>query len=128
MSTASPASVDLAQRLNDLLDHIRQGRILEAMEEFYADDAVMEEPAYGRTEGLPANIEREKAFLASVREWKGFDVAAIGVGENVTFYEHTMDWVDVDGENVHVEQIARAIWKDGKIVHERFYYDNAGKG
>lgn len=98
------------------------------MDEFYAENAVMEEPAYGRTEGLAANIEREKAFIASVKEWKGFDVAAIGVDDNVTFYEHTMDWVDVDGENMHVEQIARAIWKDGKIVHERFYYDHAGKG
>ncbi len=98
---------------------------MEAMEEFYAPDVVMEEPAYGKTVGLPANLERERTFVASVREFKGFEARNVGVGENVSFYENVMDWVDVDGNAIHVEQISVAEWRDGKIVRERFYYDRA---
>jgi len=115
--------VDLAARLDDLINYIATGRILDAMTEFYAENTVMEEPAYGATAGLAENIEREKAFLASVKEWKGFEVKGKSVGENVTMYEHTMDWVDVNDNDVHVEQVAVAYWENGKIVHERFYYN-----
>lgn len=110
------------ERLDDLIDFIRTGRIMDAMTEFYDESAVMEEPAYGKTIGLAANIERERKFVDSVKEWKGFDVIAVGAVDNVSFYEHTMDWVTQDGQKVHVEQVAVAKWKNGKIVHERFYY------
>ncbi len=118
----STTTHNVRERLDDLIDHIRTGRIMEALTEFYAEDAVMEEPAYGKTVGLAANIEREQAFVDGVKEWKGFDVISIGAGDDVSFYEHTMDWVTQDGTEVHVEQVAVAKWKGGKIVHERFYY------
>jgi hypothetical protein len=34
-----------------------------------------------------------------------------------------MDWIATDGTPVHVEQVVVAEWRDGRIVHERFYYD-----
>lgn len=110
-------------RIHDLLDYIRDGRILDAMHEFYAEDVVMEEPGHGRTEGFAANFKREEEFVASVAEFKGFEVPHVGVGDNVSFYENVMDWVGQDGNAVHVEQVSVATWKDGKIVHERFYYN-----
>lgn len=109
-------------RIHELLDYIRNGRIIDAMSEFYADDVVMDEPAYGKTVGLAANIEREKKFVASVKEFKGFE-ANVAVGDGLSIYENVMDWIDVDGKAQHVEQTAVQKWKDGKIVHERFYYN-----
>ncbi len=114
---------NLQTRIEDLLDYIRNGRIIDAMHEFYDDYLTMTEPAYGDTVGLAANIIREQAFVDSVKEWKNFDVTAISVGEDVTAYESVMDWVNTDGDDIHVEQVAVAKWKDGKIVHERFYYN-----
>ncbi|MEO1237815.1 MAG: ester cyclase [Planctomycetota bacterium] len=111
-------------RLHDLLDTIRNGRIMDAMNEFYADDVVMSEPAYGDTVGLAANLEREEKFVASVKEFKGFETPAVAVGDNVGIYENVMDWVDVNGNDIHVEQTVVQRWNaDGKITHERFYYD-----
>ena len=109
-------------RIDELIDYIRQGKILEAMKEFYADDVVMTEP-YHTTKGLAANIEREKAFLAGVKEWKNFEVKATVIGGDVSMSEQVMDWVNTDGTAVHGEQVAVARWKNGKIVHERFYYN-----
>jgi hypothetical protein len=49
---------NLQQRLQGLLSHIRQGKIIEAMNEFYAKDTVMRDNADPPTKGLAANIER----------------------------------------------------------------------
>lgn len=118
MSTAN-----LQQRLNDLFGYIRQGKIIEAMNEFYDKDIVMQENTNPPTKGLDANIEREKKFMSGVKELKGFIITASGVGDKVTFYESTSDIVTTGGVPVHVEQVSVAKWKNGKIVHERFYYD-----
>jgi ketosteroid isomerase-like protein len=114
---------NLQQRLQDLLNHIRQGKIIEAMNEFYDKDTVMQNNANPPTKGLAANIEREKQFMSGVKEWKGFTVTASGVGDNVTFYESTSNFVTTGGQPVHLEQVSVAKWKNGKLVHERFYYD-----
>jgi len=112
-------------RIHELLDYVRSGRIMEAMNEFYDDDVVMEEPMYGKTVGLAANLERERNFVDSVKEFKGFEASKVAEGDGVSFYENVMDWVDVDGNEIHAEQAVVAEWKDGKIVHERFYYNTA---
>ena len=62
-------------------------------------------------------------FLSSVGGVQNFEVTAHGVGDDVTFYENVMDWIDVNDQPVHVEQLVVARWKDGKIIHERFYYN-----
>lgn len=109
-------------RIHELLEYVRDGRIMEAMEEFYADDVVMEEPAYGRTEGLEANLERERRFVDSVARFKRFEAKNVATAPGASFYENVMEWTDVSGNDQHVEQAVAAEWKEGKIVRERFYY------
>ena len=121
------STVNLQQRLDALFEYVRQGQIIDAMNEFYDKDTIMQDNANPPTKGLAANVEREKQFLSGVKEWKGFNVTASGVGDNVTFYESTMDFIATNGRPVHLEQASVAKWKNGKIVHERFYYDTGKK-
>ena len=117
------STTNLQQRLNDLFGYIRQGKIIEAMNEFYDKDTVMQENANPPTKGLATNIEREKQAMSGVKELKGYTITASSVGDNPTFYESTSDYVTTGGEPGHVEQVSVAKWKNDKIVHERFYYD-----
>jgi hypothetical protein len=119
----TPTTITLQDRLEDLFSYIREGRILDAINEFYAEDAVMQENNLPPTVGREANLEREKQFLSTVKDWQRFDVTAKGVGEDVTFYETVMDWVTTDGTPVHVEQMVVAKWQDGKIINERYYHN-----
>ncbi len=121
------SATTLHQRLQGLLDHIRGGKVIEAMNEFYDHETVMQDNANPPTKGLAANIEREKQFLSGVKEWKGFDVKVSAAGDHVTFYECTVDFIATNGQPVHMEQVSVAKWKNGKIVHERFYYDTGTK-
>lgn len=86
-------AINLQDRLEDLFAYIRQGRILDAINEFYAEDAGMQENDQPPTVGREANLESEKQFLSTVKDWKRFEVTAKGVGDDVTFYETVMDWV-----------------------------------
>ena len=121
------SATNLHQRLQGLLDHIRSGKVIEAMNEFYDHETVMQDNANPPTKGLAANIEREKQFLSGVKEWKGFDVKVSAAGDHVTFYECSGDFIATNGQPVHMEQVSVAKWKNGKIVHERFYYDTGTK-
>ena len=121
---SEPTTITLQDRLEDLFSYIREGRILDAINEFYTKDAVMQENNLPPTVGREANFEREKQFLSTVKEWQRFDVTAKGVGEDVTFYETVMDWVTTDGTPVHVEQVVVAKWRNGKIIHERYYHNS----
>ncbi|MDJ0520834.1 MAG: hypothetical protein QNJ90_02030 [Planctomycetota bacterium] len=112
----------LMKRLEDLCQWIREGKIIEAMYEFYDDSVEMQENLEEPCVGLEANIEREKNWLAMVKEFKGYEVKSLGVGGNTTFQECTFHYVTTEGKEVFTAQIARAIWKDNKIVNERFYW------
>ncbi len=120
---STPTTITLQDRLEDLFSYIREGRILDAINEFYAEEAVMQENVQPPTVGREANLEREKQFLSTVKEWQRFDVTAKGIGEDVTFYETVMDWVTTYGTPVHVEQVVVANWRDGKIIKERYYHN-----
>lgn len=119
-------STNTLDRVRQLQSYITQGKILEAMREFYAPDVAMQENANPPTTGLEANIEREKQFLSQVKEWKGYTVKSLAVEGDTSFVENAIDFIATDGSPVHTEQVAIQRWKDGKIVHERFYYDASG--
>ena len=97
------------------------------MLEFYADDIQMQENNNPPTAGLPANIEREKQFVASVKEWKTLNVEAVAVDakRSRSIVQSNFSFVNQQDQLVQYDQVAVQQWRDGKIVHEKFYYDSA---
>ena len=126
LTTNAPSTpATLQARVNDLVEYIRTGRILEAMREFYADDVRMQENNNPPTVGLAANVERERQFVNSVRQWKSLNVEAVAVdpARNKTLVQTNFEFEGTDGRNYRYDQVAVQTWRDGKIVHEKFYYD-----
>jgi len=119
-------SADVGGRVRDLLSFVQQGRIIDAMYEFYAPDVRMQENNNPPTVGLEANVEREKQFVASVKQWKRFEVKSVAVDarQGVAFVQSELEFEGVDGKTYRSDQVAVQSWRDGKIVHEKFYYDS----
>jgi ketosteroid isomerase-like protein len=124
----SMSAQQLEARVNGLVSYIQGGRIIEAMHEFYADDTQMQENNNPPTVGLAANIEREHKFLAGVKRWISFDVSAVAVDPHRgrSLIQSTSAFEGTDGKTYRVDQVAVQTWRDGKIAHEKFYYDPAG--
>ena len=119
------ANISIAQRVEDLQEYIKTGRIMEAMTEFYAPNVSMQENSDPPTVGLAFNIEREKQFMAQVKTWVGYEVRSVSVGKDCSAVESAVDFVNQQDQKIHMEQVAIERWRDGKIVSERFYYNTA---
>ena len=110
---------ELDKKLNDA---ILSGKALEAFEELYDDNIVMQENADPEFRGKDLNRKREIEFFSSVEAWHGGAVLASAVHGDVSFSEWTME-VSLKGVGrISMAQVAVRRWKNGKIVHERFYH------
>jgi ketosteroid isomerase-like protein len=113
------------ERVLELVRYVEQGKILEAIEEFYAEDVVMQDNANTPTVGKPANHEREAQFVAFIREVHENRAAVVLVdGEHAVIHWY-FEFTGADGKRTRLDQLAFQTWLGDQIVHERFFYDPA---
>lgn len=110
---------ELEKKVNDA---ILAGKAMEAFEELYDEDVVMQENSDPECRGKAANRKRELEFFSNVEAFHGAAVLATGVGDDVSFAEWSMDLTLKGVGRIKLEQVHVRRWKNGKIVHERFYH------
>ena len=116
--------MNIQTAVKNLNNKILQGKALEAFEEYYADNVVMQENNNNPTIGKDANRKREHDFFSAITEFRGAEVKNVIVGENVSIVEWFMDYTHSDWGVVKVNQVSVQEWQNGKIINERFYYPN----
>ena len=116
-------AVDLKARVDDLNRMITEGKIMEAMREFYADDVIMSENDGDATVGLAANLEREQAFVDNTT-WYGAELKSVAIADDLSMTQWWLDFHNTQyGQRLAFTQVAVQRWRDGKIYDERFYYN-----
>ena len=121
-NASTPAAETVRDRVQQLVARAEQWKILEAMQEFYADNVVMQDNLNAPTIGLAANLERERAFVASVTKVNEMRAEAVIVDGNRAVINWRQDLV-INGQRLTFDQLSLQLWENGKIVHERFVYD-----
>lgn len=116
-------TIDIRTRDDALNGMILSGQILEAFEQFYGDDCVMQENTDEPRVGKDLNREFEKAFLDSIEEFHGAELLGSAVTGDVSFSEWSMDVTFKGSGRSRMAQAAVRRWKDGKVASERFYYN-----
>ncbi|CAN5605062.1 hypothetical protein BH11MYX1_BH11MYX1_08070 [soil metagenome] len=111
--------LELDTKMNEL---IYSGKAMEAFEEFYAEDIVMQENTEPEYVGKAFNRKREQDFFATVEAWHGGGVTANAANGDVSFSESHMDVTLKGVGRILMTQVTVRRWKDGKVVHERFYH------
>ena len=120
-ATATATNVqELDKQLND---DVLSGKIMDAFEKYYADDVVMQENSEEPRVGKAANRKAEEDFMSSVEAFNGGKVTASAVNGDVSFSEWEMDITFKGGKRVTMSQVAVRKWKNGKVAHERFFYN-----
>ena len=122
MSSAATHGTSVQQLDEQLNQRILAGDILGAFEEFYADDVVMQENTLDPFVGKAVNRDREKAFVDSLAEVHSAKLVGSAVSGDRSYSEWFMDVTFKNGQRYPMQQVASRQWKDGKVVHERFYY------
>src|SRR5580704_1851860 len=123
MSTATLNATEVAALDRALNEAILSGKALEAFEQYYADDVVMQENSDAPRLGKDVNRKFEVEFFSSLAEFHEGKLVSSAVNGDVTFGEWFMDVSFKNGYRMKAAQVAVRRWKDGQIVNERFYYN-----
>lgn len=113
-------------RINSLIAYTLENRLIEALNEFYHLDVVMQENCQPPRVGLAVSLERQRAaqaMTAKIHEVKAAIV--LHDGDNAAIEWHA-EWSMVGGSRFRIEEIALQRWRGDRIIHERFFYDPAG--
>ncbi len=97
-----------------------QGKILEALDQYYDDACSFQEGNQPARVGKAADRAFLETFLGSLKKFNGATLHSQGVGDDVTLTEWTFDLEGPDGP-ILWNEILRRQWKDGRVVSERFY-------
>ena len=124
MSTATH-SLDVKALDDQLNKQILSGDALGAFESFYADDVVMQENSDEPRVGKDVNRKLEQDFFSSIEQFHGAKVLGTAVNGDISYSEWEYDFTPKGGKRLKLTQVAARRWRNGKVVHERFYYNKA---
>lgn len=112
----------LERQLNEL---ILAGRTMDAFERFYADDIVIQENTEPPVVGKAPNQLREQAFFNAVERFERIELLGSAVGVDLTYSEWVFELVLRDGRRLTMSEVVARRWREGLVVHERFYFNPA---
>jgi hypothetical protein len=115
-----------AQVANRLVELCRQGKVLDAQQELFADDVVCTEPAVPGgmpgTTGKEAAIEKGKQFASMIEGVHGAQISDPVIAGNWFSISWSMD-VTLKGQGRQkMEEILVYKVQDGKIASEQFFF------
>jgi hypothetical protein len=114
----------LKQNVDELNGMILEGKILDAFDKFYAPNVVMQDNDLPVRTGFEENRKFEEAFVNGLTEFRGAQVLNTIYSDDVVATEWAFDYTHKDWGVRNYRQISIQRWKDGKIVEEKFYYNN----
>ena len=101
---------------------VTQGAIVDAVKEFFAEEANTSDYGNGGTTGKAAMIEKMEGFAGSIATVNGITHHHSLVDGNVSASEFTFDFDMQDGSKIYWHEIIRRIWNDeGKVVQEEYF-------
>jgi hypothetical protein len=113
----------LHEKVSRLNQMILNGKILEAFEEFYAENVSMQENENPPTVGKAACRINEENFVTNITAFRGARVKNVIVSDDLSAVEWHFDFTHKDWGVRNYDQLAVQRWKDGKIIGEKFYYN-----
>ena len=111
--------------LKALIALVEQGKFVEALQRFYADDATMQENLTPPRRGLAALVEHERGVMASFKEIQGRCAGPVFLDGDRAVINWIFEFVDPAGGRHRLDELAHQRWRGDKVVEERFYYDPA---
>lgn len=113
---------NIAELNKKLDDAILAGKAMEAFEELYDDNVVMQENTESEFRGKDVNRKREIEFFKTVEAWHSFRVLGTAVQGDLSFSESEAEVTLTGVGRIKMSQVSVRRWKNGKVVHERFYH------
>ena len=102
---------------------VEAGANVEAIEEFYALSATVQENDQPPRVGRQALVEHERKSLASVRTLRSTCVRPMFIAGDFVVLRWVFEYESTRGSRTRLEELAYQRWLDQRIVEEKFFYD-----
>jgi hypothetical protein len=96
---------------------------VEAIEEFYAAHASMQENELPARIGRDALVTNERNVLSRARSVTSECVRPVFVNGDHVVIRWVFQFEDHDGTKTRMDELAYQLWEGDRIVAEKFYYD-----
>lgn len=110
------------KHLDDGLNTLnREGKILDGLDAYYADDCTFQEGNETPVRGKAVQRARLSEMFATLKAFNGATLHNQAVGDGVSVTEWTFDMTGGDGQPIIWNEVLVRHWSHDKVVRERFY-------
>jgi ketosteroid isomerase-like protein len=114
-----------AQTLERFIARVESNAHVEAIEEFYTEDATMRENMGAPRVGRATLMAQERATLSRVRSVHSRCVRPVLVNGDTVVVRWIFRFEGHDGRVREIEELAWQRWQGERIAEEQFFYDPA---
>jgi uncharacterized protein len=111
------------ERVQALIDRVQQGHFVQAMQDFYAADASMQENLLPPRRGIETLVAHEKGMLAAFAAVRAMPVQEFWMAGDQVVIPWVFVFTSRDGTEIRLDELTLQRWQGDRIVEERFYYD-----
>ena len=113
------------ERVQAFVAMVEAGDYVEAIRQFYTDDATMQENLGTIRRGRDALAAHEEATLKSVGSITTRHGSTYAIDGDRVIVRWVFDIMRADGQKFTLDELAYQTWRGDRIAVERFYYDPA---
>ena len=110
-------------RVMGLIALVEQGKFVEAIEQYYTEDASMQENGQPPRVGRDLLVETERGLMARFVEMNSAPVGPVFIEDDHVVIRWQFDFTLAGGKKLHLDEIAYQRWRDDRVCQERFFYD-----
>lgn len=111
------------ERVEALVAMVEEGKYVEAIREFYAEDASMQENTEPPRTGRDRLIEHEWRMLAAHEAARTLPGSSYVLDGDRVVIRWIFEFTRKDGKRFRMEELALQRWRGERIAEERFFYD-----
>jgi len=113
--------MSVAEMVNAKSELMKQGKMAEAAETYFAENASSVDHNGSKTASRAEMIEKMNGFVGSIAKVNEITLHNTSVTGDVSFTEWTFNFDHQDGSNTNWHEIIRSEWQNGKIVSEQYF-------
>jgi hypothetical protein len=114
-----------AEILERFIARVEENKHADAIEEFYTEDASMQENQAPRRVGRDVLVANERKVLARAKSVKSTCVRPVCTNGDHVVIRWIFEFIWLDGSGMRMEEIACQRWEGDRIAEETFFYDPA---
>jgi ketosteroid isomerase-like protein len=111
----------LAQAEAAVNELTRQGKMLDAIDQFYCDHCTFTESDGSSRTSKADQVAHLSGFFGTLKSFDGATLHGAATGEDYATSEWTFNMTAGDGSKIVWNEVLVRSWKDGKVVSEKYY-------